>query len=148
MMANHLKQEDQRWFISQFVKMYKGEFVHFFFKIQSETFEGIGMCRYPQKKSLKLFTDSSIDISDFIFLINFVVYKDLCWSEKIGIPGFYRRTLCKYITLIDYYSLNHMRSEPFLKSIGYPLEKRRPVDKERKNVLFLQIETFDISLYE
>ncbi|MDR3599517.1 MAG: hypothetical protein P4L49_03395 [Desulfosporosinus sp.] len=143
-----MDKEDQRWFLAQFVKIYKGEFVPFSFKIQSETFEGKGMCRYPQKKSLIIFTDSNIDINDFIFLINFIIYKDLCWSEKIEVPDFYRRTLCKYITLIDYYSLNHMRSEPFLKSIGYPLEKRRPVDTERKNVFFMQTETFDISLYE
>lgn len=143
-----MDKEDQGWFLTQFVKIYKGEFVPFFFKIQSEPFKGKGMCRYPQKKSLKLFADSSIDINDFIFLINFIVYKDLCWSEKIGNPEFYKKTLCKYITLIDYYSLNDTRSKPFLESIGYPLEKRSPVDKEGKNVLFMKIETFDISLYE
>jgi hypothetical protein len=142
-----MEKEDQRWFLSQFVKIYKGEFSSFSFKIQSETFEGKGMCRYPHKKSLKLFTDSCIDINDFIFLINFVVYKDLCWGEKIEAPDFYKRTLCKYITLIDYYSLNNIRSKPFLKNIGYPLEKKRPVDQEGKNVFFMQIETFDISLY-
>ena len=144
----NMEKEDQQWFLSQFVKIYKGEVTSFFFKIKSEIFEGQGICRYPQKKPLKLFSDSSIDINDFIFLINFVIYKDLCWSEKIKTPDFYQRTLCKYIALIDYYSLNNVRSKPFLKSIGYPLKRKRPVDKNGNNVLFNRVETFDISLYE
>ncbi|MPN43161.1 hypothetical protein SDC9_190720 [bioreactor metagenome] len=142
-----MDKEDQIWFLNQFVKIYKEEFASFSFKIQSETFVGKGMSRYPSKKSLKLFTDSSIDINDFIFLINFVVYKDLCWSEKIEVSDFYRRTLCKYITLTDYYSSKHERSKSFLESIGYPLEKKRPVDKAGGNKILVQIETFDISLY-
>jgi len=143
-----MDKEDQNWFLSQFVKIYKEQFELFSFKIQSKTFKGKGICRYPRKKALKLFTDSTIDINDFIFLINFIVYKDLCWGEKIEKPDFYKITLCKYISLMDYYSLNPNRSKPFLESIEYPLEKQKPVDKKGRTDIFVKSETFDISLYE
>lgn len=138
---------DREWFLSQFVKAYKGEFTPFIFKIESETFEGKGICRYPQEKTIKLFSDSSIDINDFVFLINFVVYKDICWSEKIEDPDFYQRTLCKYIALTDFYSLNQQRIKPFLKSIGYPMGCKKPIDRVGNNAIFDRIKTFDISLY-
>ena len=143
-----MEADDRNWFFSKFVKLYKGEFEPFFFKVKTETFEGKGMSRYPQNKSLKLFSDSIVDINDFVFLINFIVYKDICWGNEIDNHNFYHKTLCKYISLIDHYSINPYRSKPFLKNIGYPMMLKNPIDIKGKHDLFSRTEAFDISLYE
>lgn len=143
-----MEEEDQKWFLAQFIKLYGGEYTSFFFKIESKIFEGNGMCRYPTKKVIKLFSDSNIDINDFVFLVNFIVNKDICWGEKIKNSDFYRRTLRKYICLTDFYAVNQQRSKPFLESIGYPVDLKEPVDEYKNNASFKQIEKFDISLYK
>jgi hypothetical protein len=136
--------EDINWFLQQFISLYKGNYSKIQFKILEKTYEGFGIINYSEEKGLLLFSDSEIDINDFVFLLNFIFSKDKYWGEMNELEDFRKKTLCKYISLIDYYSNKSNHSECFLKSIGYPYYKRYPVDNKK---LFNNIEEFDISLY-
>jgi len=135
------------WFIKNFVSLYCNDLYKVQFKIDGNIYDGCGIRRFPKKKDLLLFTDSVIDVNDFIVLLNFIFSKDKIWEKMSKIDNFYKRTLCKYISLIDYYSKKSDRSKLFLENIGYPVKKRYPTDSSQIRNLFSQIEKFDISLY-
>jgi len=135
------------WFIKNFASLYDNNLYKVQFKIDGDIYDGCGIERFPKKKNLLLFTDSVIDINDFIVLLNFIFLKDRLWESMSGEDGFSKRTLCKYISLIDYYSTKSNRSKSFLKDIGYPIENSYPTDNKHIKELFKEIEKFDISLY-
>lgn len=139
--------DDIEWFLKQFVALYAGVMRAVRFAINGETFDGYGMERYPGKKQIILFSDTSVEINDFIFILNFVFSKDKCWEEMIKQEEFSKRTLCKYIALVDYYAKATPRSKDFLKAIEYPVESPHPVDDKRTKNIFNRTEKFDISLY-
>ena len=66
------------------------------------------------------------------------------------LQDFSKRTLCKYITLIDYYANANTRSKKFLKDIGYPIDEntQHPIDTSYTKKMFNHTEMFDISRYE
>lgn len=137
------------WFITQLVILYTNPKYKVKFMIENEEFEGYGISYYNEKIKFNLFSDTLIDINDFIFVMNFVFVKDQCWENISKIDGFAKRTICKYIVLIDYYANKSKRSELFLKNIGYPYEKSEyPKDNKKTKLLFNNIKKFDISLYE
>ncbi|MGI6176246.1 MAG: hypothetical protein ACOYJC_08885 [Christensenellales bacterium] len=142
-----MDKNDIEWFLQQFILLYKGKTRQMKFKIDGDLFSGFGIGSYPTKKILHLFSDSLIDINDFVFILNFIFAKDKCWEEMNKQHDFSKRTLCKYITLIDYYAHKAPRSKSFLKAIGYPVKKENPVDNRYTKPLFNHIEKFDISQY-
>lgn len=142
-----MNNNDIDWFLKQFVLLYRGVSADVRFEIDSMEFKGYGIEYYYPSKKITLFSDSEIDINDFIFLLNFIFSKDKCWEEENKLENFSKRTLCKYISLVDYYSKQSERSTNFLKSINYPIERRHPVDNKDTKKLFNSIELFDISLF-
>lgn len=141
-----MEKYDINWFLYQFVLLYNGDYNEIQFIISGKKYEGFGLTNYIGKKELVLFSDSEIDMNDFVFLLNFVFSKDKFWGEMNELEDFRKKTLCKYISLIDYYSNGSKHSECFLQSIGYPYEKYL-VDNMDTKKLFDRVEEFDISLY-
>lgn len=139
--------DDIEWFLHQFVALYTGVMCAVRFAINGEAFNGCGIEHYPRKKQVILFSDTSVEINDFIFILNFVFSKDKCWEEMIEQEEFSKRTLCKYIALVDYYAKATPRSKDFLKAIEYPIESPHPVDDKKTKNIFNRTEKFDISLY-
>ena len=92
------------------------------------------------------FSDSKIDLNDFIFIINFILSKDKK-SEEQGQKKTIRTTLRKFISLIDYYGYHNDRSSEYLKTIGYPLDSPVPFQNSYIKKLFETEEGFDISKY-
>ncbi|MDY3596894.1 hypothetical protein [Anaerotignum sp.] len=137
----------REWFITQLVILYTKPKYNVQFMIENEKYEGSGIDCYPEEMPFNLFSDTLIDINDFIFVMNFIFAKDQCWEKINGIDGFAKRTICKYIALIDYYANKCSRSQLFLKEIGYPYEEEKPIDNKKTKNLFNNIEKFDISLY-
>jgi len=142
-----MDKDDIEWFLKQFVALYRGIECEVRFAINGETFDGCGIEHYPGKKQVILFSDTLVEINDFIFILNFVFSKDKCWEEIIEQDGFSKSTLCKYIVLVDYYAKATPRSKDFLKAIKYPVESSHPVDNKKTKKLFNCVEKFDIALY-
>lgn len=131
------------WFLQQFISLYCEENKQIIrFSINDETFEGHGIRCYPQQKRITLFSDTTIDINDLVFVINFIFCKDQCWETISGIKNFSKDTLCKYLVMIDYYAKKTSASEVFLKANGYPIDSEYPVHWKS-----FKTEMFDISLY-
>lgn len=148
------------WFIEQLVRLYRDICVTSEIQLDNEKYTCRGISYYPNKKHILLFSDSLIDINDLIFIMNFIFEKDKLWGQIADLPEFNKTTICKYITLIDYYTHKISVSTDFLKSIGYPLKNKEPIDtqytitetkagqnKKIKKKIFKNIETFDISQY-
>lgn len=111
------------WFLNSFIKLYNDEFEVFNFKLEDKLYKGIGISYYQSQREISLFSDTKIDINDFIFILNFIFSKDKQWENDTSQENFGKRTIIKYITLIDYYSNQSERSKNYLKKIGYPIYK-------------------------
>ena len=59
------------WFLDEFVKLYNGDYKPFKFRVINEEFEGVGINYFPKPHKILLFSDTEIDINDFIFILNF-----------------------------------------------------------------------------
>ena len=143
----HLDKDLIDWFIRSFLELYKGNFKVFKFKVADEEFDGIGIGYYPNPKEIVLFSDTQIDINDFIFVLNFVFSKDYQWEIDRPQEDYSKRTIVKYITLLDYYSNKSERSKEFLEKIGYPLKVMEFIDVPNTKSMFSKINLFDISKF-
>lgn len=135
------------WFLNELIKLYNNKYESFKFKIEGEEFEGKGISYYPKTYTFLLHSDTEIDINDFIFLLNLVLFKDKQWEIDSSQENFSRKTLIKYITLIDYYANKTQRSQEFLSKIGYPVNKSLQTANFDDNALSTEIKSFDISKY-
>ena len=145
------------WFLNQMVNLYNGNGSSFTFTINKQSFDFVGMPYSPQEQDILLPSDTTVDINEFISIINFVFAKDIAWermpvTEKSAKKGytktnFSKRTLCKYISLIDHYGLHASRSTEFLNSIGYPVLDAYPGPVENEKDMFAHTELFDILKY-
>ncbi|SDB24940.1 hypothetical protein SAMN02910317_01201 [Ruminococcaceae bacterium FB2012] len=114
--------EDVNWFLSEFVDLYQNKYKKILLNINGTEYNGYGMNYYPKEKSLTLFSDTTITFNDFIFLLNFIFSKDYYWGKMQSDLYFSKRTLSKYISIIDYYA-GERRSEEYLKNIMFPFEE-------------------------
>lgn len=138
------------WFLSQFISLYKGTGVQLTFNISDAIFTCVGICSFPEDKKLLLFSDTKISYSNFCFLLSFIFSKDACWEEISRITNFSKKTLCKYISIIDYYHNSSEHSRLFLSAIGCPLNNGQFSDSVLVSKAFEKIdcvEKFDISNY-
>jgi len=135
------------WFLNEFIKLYNEDYKPFKFKIVNENFEGVGINYFSKPHKMLLFSDTEIDINDFIFILNFVFSKDKQWEIDASKEDFSKRTIIKYITLIDYYANHSEYSKVFLSEIDYPINKPLQVYAFDDNVLSSKINSFDISKY-
>lgn len=148
---------DVRWFLDQLVQLYQGKGSSFEFTIEGRNYTYQGIENYPSAKNISLFSDTVIQIQDLVLILNFIFAKDYCW-EHMPIPvnaskkvksrkDFSKRTLCKYISLLDYYAWKSSRSLAFLQSIGYPTENEALTAVPKEEKMFQNTDLFDISLY-
>lgn len=135
------------WFLNSFIKLYNDEFEVFNFKLEDKLYKGIGISYYQSQREISLFSDTKIDINDFIFILNFIFSKDKQWENDTSQENFGKRTIIKYITLIDYYSNQSERSKNYLKKIGYPIYKPNFVTASKIKNMFSDVNSFDISKY-
>lgn len=135
------------WFIKAFIDLYNKKFKPFKFKIEDEEFQVIGIDYYQEPKEILLFSDTRIDINDFIFVLNFIFSKDYQWEIDKPQKDYSKRTIIKYITLLDYYSNKSERSKDFLEKIEYPLESTEFIDVPNTKSMFSKIKLFDISKF-
>ena len=135
------------WFLKELIKAYKDEYKPFKITINGEEFEGSGISYYTGSCKILLFSDTEVDINDFIFVINFVLFKDKQWEIDSEQENFRRKTIVKYITLIDYYANKAERSMEFLYRIGYNTATTHLNPFFDDEALALEIDSFDISKY-
>lgn len=141
------------WFLNSFIKLYNDEFEVFNFKLEDKLYKGIGISYYQSQCEILLFSDTKIDINDFIFILNFIFSKDKQWENDTSQENFSKRTIIKYITLIDYYSNQSERSKNYLKNISYPIYKpnfvtaSKSVPASKIKNMFSDVNSFDISKY-
>lgn len=145
-----MEKEDVQWFLSQFISLYLGKKVSFQLMFDEGIYDCYGIEIYPETKKIYWLSDSEIEYSYFTALLNFIFSKDHCWEEMSTTKGFSKKTLCKYISLIDYYYSHSERSKNFLEQIGYPITNEHPIGSKEVNQVFdnlTYLEKFDISLY-
>jgi len=144
-----LDTEDITWFIKQLCHLYINDNNSHSFKINEKEFNGSGIEYFSNDKEIMLHTDTVISINDFIFVLNFVLAKDSTWGATKELTNFRKLTICKYISLISYYAFGSDDAKFFLKSIGYPVDKKHVKDSKEISQLFNNdnIEKFDISLF-
>lgn len=65
-----MAQDDIEWFLQRFIELYLGKACQIQFRLAGELFDGTGIEYYPSKKELHLFSDSMIDINDFVFIVS------------------------------------------------------------------------------
>ena len=141
---------DIKWFLNQFISLYSGKGAPFRLIIDDQPYSGKGIETYPQKKKLYLFSDSLTDYQFFSVLLSFIFCKDSCWGELTSSEDFGRKTLCKYISIIDYYHNHAERSKSFLEAIGYPVQNKYPIESKHVKAIFDDLDNvkkFDISQY-
>lgn len=143
----HMKKFYIDWFLNAFIKFYNDASKTFKFKVEDELFEGIGIDYYPSSLEILLFSDTKIDINDFIFVINFIFSKDKQWEIDASLEDFSKRTIVKYITLIDYYANGSKRSIDFLSEIGFPIDKPELATPLKIKNMFSNVSSFDITKY-
>lgn len=140
-------------FLNSFIKLYNDEFEVFNFKLEDKLYKGIGISYYQSQREISLFSDTKIDINDFIFILNFIFSKDKQWENDTSQENFGKRTIIKYITLIDYYSNQSERSKNYLEKIGYPIYKpnfviaSKSIPASKIKNMFSDVNSFDISKY-
>lgn len=147
-----LSMEDMEieWFLEQFISLFTGNGAQIKFILEGAEFTYEGIPSYPEEKTVMLVSDTSIDLSYFCFLLNFIFAKDMCWEELSSIPNFGKKTLCKFISIIDYCHNASEYSKLFLKELGYPLNLPQPSNHINARKAFEKndcIEIFDISNY-
>lgn len=145
------------WFLTQMINLYNESGVNFGFSINEQHFDFVGIPYFPSNDTILLPSDTYVTINEFIAIINFIFAKDIAW-ERIPLSAnatqkgynkddFSKRTLCKYISLIDYYGLHTSRSIDFFDQIKYPLFDEYPGAVENEKTMFAHTELFDISKY-
>ena len=146
-----MEEADIEWFLRQFSRLYQGEGTDIQLDIFGEQYSGKGIETYPYDKKLYLFSDTMTDFHSFCFILDFVFLKDKCWEILSKTDGFGQKTLCKYISLIDFHHYPaKRRSAAFLQQIGYNGKEQYPSNTRRTRNLFADMEnikTFDISPY-
>lgn len=138
------------WFLTQFISLYVGNGAQTTFVLDGEEFTYTGIHSYPERKEILLLSDTNIELSYFCFLLNFIFAKDMCWEEMSGTLNFSKKTLCKYISIIDYYYNTSAYSRAFLKKLDYPIEQVQPSRYISAKKAFEKddcVEKFDISNY-
>ena len=115
-------------------------------RIGTNQYDGFGLPYYDGENTIDIFSDSKIDLNDFVFIINFILSKDKK-SEEQGQKKTIRTTLRKFISLIDYYVDHNDRSLEYLNAIGYPIDSPIPFQDKDVKKMFETEEGFDISKY-
>lgn len=139
------------WFLTQFISLFSGCSYPVELSFDGITFVCHGIDIFPNGKNFTLFSDTTLAYSTFCLLLNYIFAKDYCWEAISGEVNSGKLTLCKYISIIDYYYKKSPYSRKFLLDIGYPIEQPFPSDSMRVNKLFKKIghlEKFDISFYK
>lgn len=144
--------EDIQWYLSQFVRFYKGDGQQIHLKIGTEEFEMKGIGPYPEEKELYLPSDTLIGHRQFCYLLSFIFEKDARW-EEVQTDYFGKKTLVKCILLVDWRCNNGPYSKKVLQKLKYPLEgsssnalRKRKAFEEEKSIEIMKT-TFDISKY-
>lgn len=115
-------------------------------RIGTNQYDGFGLPYYNGENTIYIFSDSKIDLNDFVFIINFILSKDKK-SEEQGQKKTIRTTLRKFISLIDYYGDHNDRSLEYLNAIGYPIDSPIPFQDKDVKKMFETEDGFDISKY-
>ena len=145
-----MDREDVQWYLKQFVLLYTGIGHQIVFSLDATDYTYLGIPAFPTDKSLLLFSDTCMKHISFCHLLNFIFAKDKCWETISHISNFSKRTLCKYISVIDYVHNKSAYSKSFLEEIKYPTDACQPVSEKVMRKLFEKgdyIEKFDISNY-
>lgn len=133
--------------LKKFIEMYSAnKSVNAKIRIGTKQYDGFGLPYYDGENLIDVFSDSKIDLNDFVFIVNFILSKDKK-SEEQGEKKTIRTTLRKFISLIDYYADHNNRSSKYLKTIGYPLDSPAPFQNSYIKKLFETEDGFDISKY-
>lgn len=117
------------WFLHQFISLYNGSGMPTYFIVGGEKFEGCGIRLYPNTRPLMLLSDTEVDINCFCFYLNYIFYKDECYADSSKYTYYRKQTLCKYISIIDYYTKQSPKNVKFLKDIGFPLRADLEVEE-------------------
>ena len=135
-----MDKDDIIWFLRRFRRIYNGETDSITMKLFNKDYVLEGISGLEKESMLTLMSDTTIDISQFCFVITFIIAKDKCWESMKAIDGFGKKTLCKYISIIDHSVFQTEYNERFLCSIGYGKNKKAFDDLDK-------IKKFDISAF-
>ena len=108
---------------------YYNNWEDFEFSIKGKCYKGKGIDykNLDMDIELCLEADFQINLGDFIFIFNMVLFKDIVgqkYVERKRKLSLIENTLIKYISLIKYYGLNDTQAKKYLDTIAYPLYKR------------------------
>lgn len=135
-----MEKDDIIWFLRHFKRIYNGETDNITMNLLDKDYVLEGIDGLEKESMLTLMSDTTIDISQFCFLITFIISKDKCWESMKAMDGFSKKTLCKYISIIDHNVFRTEYNERFLRFLGYDKNKEAFDDLDG-------IKKFDISAF-
>mgnify|MGYP000680048310 FL=1 len=108
---------------------YYNNWEDFEFSIERKCYKGKGIDykNLDMDIELCLEADFQINLGDFIFIFNMVLFKDIVGQKYVKRKrklSLIENTLIKYISLIKYYGLNDTQAKKYLDTIDYPLYKK------------------------
>lgn len=108
---------------------YYNNWEDFEFSIKGKCYKGKGIDYKNLDIDIELCleADFQINLGDFIFIFNMVLFKDIVgqkYVERKRKLSLIENTLIKYISLIKHYGLNDTQAKKYLDTIAYPLYKR------------------------
>lgn len=145
-----MEKKEIEWFLRQFISLYTDNGSQVKFILDEAVYTYLGIPSYPEERSILLLSDTNIELSCFCSLLNFIFAKDKCWEQMSKTPNFSKKTLCKYISIIDYCHNASAYSKAFLAELGYPVDAPQPSNNTNAQEAFAAndcVEKFDISNY-
>ena len=110
-----------RRLVDSFKLLYQGTFSPFGFSLDGSNYSGQGIPyftdEYAQLK-INIHSDVEISANDLVFVLNMIFEKDRLTDVEFGGDRL-KHTLCKYISLSQYYAFESEQAKQYLDSIGY-----------------------------
>lgn len=133
-------------------KAYQNYVEKYYIYIGEEKYEVEGIFQVEDDQILNNPQDIDISFNELIVLVNLILSKDRASSPLgKGDRDFFKETLSKYISLIQYYYYKEEKAKMYLLDLGYDIGKdiysnyNTPYKQKKKTKLFANFEVFERS---
>jgi hypothetical protein len=115
----------------------------FQYMVNNQVIDGYGIEIIDDLSLIHTKQDIDISIKSITFLMNLIFDKDRVAGENIEV-NLLKRTLSKYIILLEYYGINTTDSAKIMEEINFPIDKEwEEINDKALNGYFNNSEVFE-----